>query len=108
VGIGAFVAERITGYFATGSTLSSVNFPVYHPLGRTDGHRLAHIHENIPGMLARINEVFARRHVNISGQHLETRGTIGYAIIDLDGPYSQGILSDLQAIPHTIRVHRVY
>lgn len=107
-GIGAFVAERITGYFATGSTLSSVNFPVYHPLGRTDGHRFAHIHENIPGMLARINEVFARRDVNISGQHLETRGTIGYAIIDLEGPYPQGILSDLEAIPHTIRVRQVY
>jgi len=107
-GIGAFVAERIVGYIAAGSTISSVNFPVYHPLGRTNGHRFAHIHENIPGMLARINEVFARRDVNISGQHLETRGTIGYAIIDLDGPYHQEILSDLEAIPHTIRVRLVY
>jgi D-3-phosphoglycerate dehydrogenase len=107
-GIGAFVAERIVGYIAAGSTVSSVNFPVYHPLGRTNGHRFAHIHENIPGMLARINDVFARRNVNISGQHLETRGTIGYAIIDLDGPYHGEILSDLEAIPHTIRVRLVY
>lgn len=107
-GIGEFVAERIVGYIATGSTVTSVNFPVYHPLGRTDGHRFAHIHENIPGMLARINEVFARRDVNITGQHLETRGTIGYAMIDLDGPYPREILSDLEAIPHTIRVRLVY
>jgi D-3-phosphoglycerate dehydrogenase len=107
-GIGAFVAERIVGYIAAGSTVSSVNFPVYHPLGRTNGHRFAHIHENIPGMLARINHVFARRDVNITGQHLETRGTIGYAIIDLDGPYHREILSDLEAIPHTIRVRLVY
>jgi D-3-phosphoglycerate dehydrogenase len=107
-GIGAFVAERIVGYIAAGSTLSSVNFPVYHPLGRTYGHRFAHIHENIPGMLARINEVFARRDVNITGQHLETRGTIGYAMIDLDGPYPREILSDLETIPHTIRVRLVY
>ncbi|MGE5856260.1 MAG: phosphoglycerate dehydrogenase, partial [Syntrophaceae bacterium] len=107
-GIGAFVAERIIGYIAAGSTVSSVNFPVYHPLGRTNGHRFAHIHENIPGMLARINDVFARRDVNITGQHLETRGSIGYAIIDLDGPYHREILSDLEAIPHTIRVRLVY
>jgi D-3-phosphoglycerate dehydrogenase len=107
-GIGAFVSERIAGYFASGSTASSVNFPVYHPAGRGYLHRFAHIHENIPGMLARINEVFARRDVNIAGQHLETRGSIGYAIIDVDGPCNAGILADLEAIPHTIRVRLVY
>ena len=107
-GIGAFVAERILGYFAAGSTMSSVNFPVYHPTDRTGGHRYAHIHENIPGMLARINEVFAQRNVNISGQHLETRGTVGYAIIDFEGACHDEILPDLEAIPHTIRVRRVY
>jgi D-3-phosphoglycerate dehydrogenase len=107
-GIGAFVAERIALYFATGSTATSVNFPVYQPLGRAALHRFAHIHENLPGMLARINDAFARRDVNIAGQHLETRGSVGYAIIDVDGPCNAGILSDLEAIPHTIRVRLVY
>jgi D-3-phosphoglycerate dehydrogenase len=107
-GIGDFVAERIVAYFATGSTVSSVNFPVYHPTGRTYLHRFAHIHENIPGMLARINEVFARRNVNIAGQQLVTRGTIGYAIIDVDGPCGKGILPELEAIPNTIRARLVY
>ena len=108
VGIGAFVAEHIVSYFATGSTASSVNFPVYHPMGKTYLHRFAHIHENIPGILAQINDMFARRNVNIAGQHLETRGTIGYAIIDVDGPCNTGILSDLEAIPNTIRARLVY
>jgi D-3-phosphoglycerate dehydrogenase len=107
-GIGDFVAERIVAYFATGSTVSSVNFPVYHPMGKTYLHRFAHIHENIPGMLAQINDVFARRNINIAGQHLETRGTIGYAIIDVDSPCGTGILSDLEAIPGTIRARLVY
>lgn len=107
-GIGAFVAERIVAYLATGGTASSVNFPVYQPLGRSYLHRFAHIHENIPGMLARINEVFARREINIAGQHLETRGTVGYAIIDVDGPCNEGLLRDLEAIPHTTRVRRIY
>ena len=95
-------------YFATGSTVSSVNFPVYHPMGKTYLHRFAHIHENIPGMLAQINDVLARRNINIAGQHLETRGTIGYAIIDVDGPCGTAVLSDLEAIPGTIRARLVY
>ncbi|MDH3237296.1 MAG: phosphoglycerate dehydrogenase [Deltaproteobacteria bacterium] len=107
-GIGDFVAERIVAYFATGSTVSSVNFPVYHPMGKTYLHRFAHIHENIPGMLAQINEVFARRGINIAGQHLETRGAVGYAIIDADGPCGTAIVSDLEAIPNTIRARLVY
>ncbi len=107
-GIGAFVAERIASYFSTGSTITSVNFPVYQPLGRPYRHRFAHIHENIPGMLAKINEVFARRNINIAGQHLGTRETIGYAIIDVDGPGDKGIVSELEAIPNTIRVRLVY
>jgi len=107
-GIGAFVAERIAAYFASGSTVTSVNFPIYQPLGKAYLHRFAHIHENIPGMLARINEVFARRAINIAGQHLQTRGTIGYAVIDVDGPCDTGVLADLEAIPNTIRARLVY
>jgi D-3-phosphoglycerate dehydrogenase len=59
-------------------------------------------------MLAQINDVFARRNINIAGQHLETRGTIGYAIIDVDSPCGTEILSDLEAIPGTIRARLVY
>ncbi len=59
-------------------------------------------------MLARINEVFARRNVNIAGQQLVTRGTVGYAVIDVDSPSNRGIVSELEAIPHTIRARLVY
>lgn len=106
--IGAFVAERIAAYVSTGSTAASVNFPVYQPLEPAYRHRFAHIHENIPGMLARINDAFARREVNIAGQHLQTRGTVGYAIIDVDRPCNEGLLADLESIPGTIRVRQVY
>ncbi len=107
-GIGTFVAERIAAYVSSGSTTASVNFPVYQPLGPVYRHRFAHIHENIPGMLARINDAFAQREVNIAGQHLETRGTVGYAIIDVDCPCNAGLLADLESIPGTIRVRQVY
>ncbi len=107
-GIGAFVARRILDYIATGSTMSSVNLPGYQPLGPPARHRFAHIHENIPGMLARINDAFARRGVNIAGQHLETRGSVGYAIVDVDGPCDPSLLRAIESVPHTIRARLVY
>ncbi len=107
-GIGAFVASRLLDYLATGSTASSVNMPVYQPLGAPARHRFAHIHENIPGMLARINEAFARRGVNIVAQQLATRGSVGYAVVDVDAPCDPSLLRAIETIPHTIRARLVY
>ena len=49
-----------------------------------------------------------KRGINIAGQHLQNRGTVGYAIIDGDSPCNTGVLADLEAIPNTIRVRLVY
>jgi D-3-phosphoglycerate dehydrogenase len=107
-GIGGFVAGRILEYLSTGSTGTSVNFPVLQPSATPQRHRFAHVHENIPGMLAKINDLFARRRVNIAGQRLETRGALGYALIDVGAGCDLGIVEELRGIPHTIRARIVY
>jgi D-3-phosphoglycerate dehydrogenase len=107
-GIGAFVAGRILEYLSTGGTGTSVNLPVLQPSATPQRHRFAHLHENIPGMLAKINDLFARHGVNISGQRLETRGALGYALIDVAAECDPGIVEELRRIPHTIRARRVY
>src|SRR5487761_448292 len=106
--IGAFVSERITDYLRAGSTLYSVNFPNVQLPEISGGHRLIHIHENIPGMLAQINEVFARHKANILGQYLKTAEAIGYSITDISTAYKPKILEDLKAIPHTIKFRVLY
>ncbi|HEV2615575.1 MAG TPA: phosphoglycerate dehydrogenase [Candidatus Acidoferrales bacterium] len=106
--IGAFVSERIIEYFQTGSTMYSVNFPNVQLPKIIDAHRLIHIHENIPGMLAQINKVFARHKANILGQYLKTSQTIGYAITDISTAYNPKIREDLKAIPHTIKFRVLY
>ncbi|MGH9865819.1 MAG: phosphoglycerate dehydrogenase, partial [Candidatus Acidiferrales bacterium] len=106
--IGAFVSERIVEYFQTGSTMYSVNFPNIQLPKIIDAHRLIHIHENIPGMLAQINKVFARHKANILGQYLKTSETIGYAITDISTVYKPTIMEDLKAIPHTIKFRVLY
>jgi D-3-phosphoglycerate dehydrogenase len=107
-GIGGFVAARILEYFATGGTGTSVNFPVLQPSAAQQRHRFAHLHENIPGMLAKINDLFARHGVNISGQRLETRGALGYALTDVAAECDPRLEEELRRIPHTIRARRVY
>jgi D-3-phosphoglycerate dehydrogenase len=107
-GIGAFVAGRILEYLSTGGTGTSVNLPVLQPSATPQRHRFAHLHENIPGMLAKINDLFARHGMNISGQRLETRGPLGYALIDVAADCDPGIVEGLRRIPHTVRARLVY
>jgi D-3-phosphoglycerate dehydrogenase / 2-oxoglutarate reductase len=106
--IGDFVSERILDYMRNGSTVYSVNFPNVQLPRITNAHRLIHIHENIPGMLAQINKVFAAHRANILGQYLKTTETIGYAITDISRAYRKEILEDLRQIPHTIKFRVLY
>lgn len=106
--IGSFVSERIVDYAHEGTTLYSVNFPSIQLHKIKNAHRLIHIHENIPGMLAQLNHVFATHKANILGQYLKTTDTIGYAITDIGATYREKILSDLREIPHTIRFRVLY
>jgi len=106
--IGSFVSERIADYSHDGNTLYSVNFPNIQLPKIKNAHRLIHIHENIPGLLAQLNHVFANHRANILGQFLKTTDTIGYAITDIGSTYHKKILSDLRAIPHTIKFRVLY
>ncbi|HEV2488774.1 MAG TPA: phosphoglycerate dehydrogenase [Candidatus Acidoferrales bacterium] len=106
--IGIFVMERIVEYMSSGSTLYSVNFPNVQLPRISNAHRLIHIHENIPGMLAQINRAFAAHRANILGQYLKTNEAIGYAITDISTTYNRTILEDLRAIPHTIKFRVLY
>jgi len=106
--IGVFVAARILRYLDSGSTSSSVNLPVLQTSAARQMHRFAHLHENIPGMLAQINDLFARHGVNIVGQHLQTRGHLGYAVIDVGEGCDPGIVAELSKIPHTVRARLVF
>jgi D-3-phosphoglycerate dehydrogenase / 2-oxoglutarate reductase len=82
----------------------SVNLPHCHLEASEGNHRLMHLHRNVPGMLLHINELLARRGINIERQVLDTRGQLGYAIYDINREFDQSLMDELQAIPQTIRV----
>ena len=66
--IAEFVSNKILEYFKTGSTFMSVNFPGIQLPPLSGSHRLLHIHKNLPGVLSRINSIFARNSINVESQ----------------------------------------
>jgi D-3-phosphoglycerate dehydrogenase len=106
--IAEYVPNKIIDYINSGSTYMSVNFPEIQLPELANAHRLIHCHENMPGILARINQVLASHRINIVGQYLKTNPGIGYVITDIDKEYSKEVIRDLRAIEHTIRFRMLY
>jgi D-3-phosphoglycerate dehydrogenase len=106
--IGNFVPNQIIEYINTGSTSNSVNFPQVLLPTFKDVHRLMHIHHNVPGILARMNQIFAKHKINIVGQYLKTNETIGYVITDIDKEYSEQLIDELKSIEDTVRFRVLY
>ena len=106
--IGTEVSEKLVRYSDNGSTLSAVNFPEVSLPDHPGGHRLLHIHHNVPGVMSRINAVFADNGINISGEYLMTNAKIGYVVIDVEAESSRIALQKLAAIEGTIRTRVLF
>jgi D-3-phosphoglycerate dehydrogenase len=106
--IGHFVPGKFMDYINTGSTSNSVNFPNLALPTLDNAHRLIHIHENVPGILARINQTLADHNINIVGQYLKTNEHIGYVITDIDKAYNKEVITELKEIEHTIKFRVLY
>ena len=102
--IGSFVSAKLLDYVRTGDSLLSVNLPQCHLEYEEGSYRLMHIHQNVPGILRAINDILADREINIERQALNTRGTLGYAIYDINRACDEELMAQLKAVPHTIVV----
>lgn len=106
--IGLEVAGKLAKYSDNGSTLSSVNFPEVSLPQHSDTSRLLHIHENRPGILTQINTIFASADINIAGQYLQTKGDMGYVVIDVEAARSEEALAKLKEIDGTVRARLLH
>ena len=105
--IGEFVAGKLLDYLDTGATSLSVNLPGVALPVVPGTHRLVHLHQNVPGVLAKINQLLAEHDANIEGQLLGTRDELGYVLTDIGTEYTAGMLARLQAMDVTIRLRTV-
>lgn len=106
--IGFEVAGKFVKYSDNGSTLSSVNFPEVSLPEHAGSKRLLHIHENRPGVLNRINQIFVEANVNIAAQYLQTDPKIGYVVIDVETEDTAPLLAKLREIDGTIRARVLF
>lgn len=102
--IGQFVATRLRDYVQHGSTSLSVNLPNLSLEQVTGTHRITHLHENVPGVLAAVNRVLAEHNVNIEAQLLATRGDLGYVVTDIAAGLTKDAVAALREMPATVRL----
>ena len=102
--IGAFVGGKLADFVAEGTTALSVNLPHVALPPAAGTHRLAHLHQNVPGVMAEINSVLASHHVNVEAQLLGTRGDLGYALTDIGIDYPDSVVTRLREMDPTVRL----
>lgn len=101
--IGREVAEKLAMYSDNGTSVSSVNFPEVALPSHPNQHRLLHIHENVPGVMSEINQVFSENGINVCGQYLQTKEDIGYVVVDVNKEYGELAQEKLLKVKGTIR-----
>jgi D-3-phosphoglycerate dehydrogenase len=106
--IGKEVADKLLRYGDNGSTTSAVNFPEVALPEHTGRSRLLHIHRNVPGVIARVNERLSTHGINVAAQYLSTREEVGYVVIDVDNAAPEAALADLCGLADTIRCRILY
>jgi D-3-phosphoglycerate dehydrogenase / 2-oxoglutarate reductase len=103
-----FISKRVADFINRGDTYLSSNFPNLQLPKVAHAHRLIHIHKNVPGIMAQINQIFANHKINIVSQFLMTNSHIGYAITDVSDQYDKQVLKELKEISNTIKFRILY
>lgn len=106
--IANYVSERVLKYLAYGETLGSVSLPDLYlpPIAR--GMRILHIHHNVPGIVANVSSIFAEHGVNIVGQSLKTRDSVGYLVTEISDRIKDEVLLEIREVDETIKLRVVY
>ncbi|PJM76164.1 phosphoglycerate dehydrogenase [Bifidobacterium simiarum] len=102
--IGHFVSHKLLDYWENGITSLSVNMPTLNMNPCQGRARIAHLHDNLPGVLANVNRVLGAENINITAQALSTEDELGYVVTDVDTMPSKDAIEELKSLQGTIRV----
>lgn len=106
--IGKDVSNKLFQYLEKGISTGSHTVPPLALPPVEGGHRILHIHNNVPGVLSAINTSLAKNNINIVGQYLKTNEEIGYVVLDVDKKLSNKALELLRDVKETIKVRMLY
>ncbi|MBS1608468.1 MAG: phosphoglycerate dehydrogenase [Bacteroidetes bacterium] len=106
--IGEDVSAKLFNYLEKGITFGSHTVPALSLPSQEKGHRILHIHKNVPGVLSEINTQLSKHNINILGQYLKTNDEIGYVVLDVDKKLSSTAFQLLKEVKQTIKVRLLY
>lgn len=106
--IGEDVSAKLFNYLETGITYGSHTVPALALPPQEGGHRILHIHNNVPGVLSAMNTQLSKNKINILAQYLKTNEDIGYVVLDVDQQLSSKALQLLKEVKETIKVRMLY
>lgn len=103
--IGLEVAMKLVNYHKFGNTDGAVNYPqISLPAIKEGCRRVQFIHQNIPWMMAAINKEFGDRGIQIFAQFLDTKWSLGYAVLDVQ-QITDEMVAEMQSIKGTIKLN---
>ncbi|KAJ5231976.1 hypothetical protein N7468_004932 [Penicillium chermesinum] len=111
--IGVEVAQALTRYVNEGATLGAVNLPEVNlrslTLDEPNHARVVYIHQNIPGVLRKVNEVIGDH--NVDKQMTDSRGDVAYLmadISDVNASVIKDLYERLESLPSRIMTRILY
>ena len=96
--------EQVMDYLENGNIRNSVNFPDCDMGIPPRAGRVAIMHHNVRGVIAQYTKIMGDADINVSDMFNKTRGTLAYALLDLDTPITKEAFEKLKKIPEAIRV----
>ncbi|MFR0556592.1 D-3-phosphoglycerate dehydrogenase [Pseudoscardovia radai] len=103
--IGRYVSHKLFDYWVHGETSLSVNMPTLTIKENKGVVRITHLHENLPGVLAKLNNILSEENINVAAQYLATEGELGYVVTDVSTHPSEKAIEEIKNIKGTVRVH---
>lgn len=99
--------KQVMDYIENGNITNSVNFPDCDMGRPSRGGRVAIMHHNVKGVIAQYTKIMGDDNINVSDMFNKTRGTLAYALLELDTPVTPEAVKKLKKIPEVIRVRVV-
>ncbi len=100
-------AAQTRDYLLNGNIRNSVNFPAC-AMPRTTATRVAVVHHNVPNMIGQVTSILAGARVNIANMINQSRGPVGYTLLDLDSDAPAAVLEKIAALEGVVRVRCIH
>ncbi|MQN01201.1 MAG: 3-phosphoglycerate dehydrogenase [Lachnospiraceae bacterium] len=99
--------DEIMDYLENGNIRHSVNYPDCDMGPVTSKGRLAVLHYNKSGLIAKYTTILGDANINVSDLTNKSRGDYAYSLIDTDSEVTADVVAKLNSIPDVIRVRVV-